>query len=105
MSFWKPSTPEPDKYEELAEEVRVLRTEQAKLAERVARDSADMWKYLHDIEKYSAPSANVTEIEKKLAVLDTWRAQLHSLLVERGNTGKEKLSRTGNALAKFYGRG
>ncbi len=71
------------------------------------RDRADLWKAIKDTqEEASKPQkpVNVTELEQKLAVLETWRAQLHNLLIERGNTGKEKPTRTGNAIAKFYGR-
>lgn len=76
--------------------------------ETIERDRADIWRSLKDLSETVSkpvPAPNVTALEQRMAVLETWRAQLHTLLVERGNTGKEKLSRTGNAASKFYGRG
>lgn len=111
MFNWKPNE---DKLESLKKELqdqremvydtrKIIVESQSKWE----RDRADLWKAIKDTQEQLSkpvPPPNLTALEQKLAVLDTWRAQLHTLLVERGNTGKEKLTRTGNALAKFYGR-
>lgn len=71
------------------------------------RDRADLWKSIQDltaaVNKPQIPP-DVSALEKRMVVLETWHAQLHTLLTERGNTGKDKLSRTGNALSKFYNK-
>lgn len=107
MFNWKPNKEQPTTEERLEAFSALVAKRLNDLEVRWERDRADLWKAIKDVQEAQSkpvPPPNLTALEQKLAVLDTWRAQLHTLLVERGNTGKEKLSRTGNALSKFYGR-
>ncbi len=107
MFNWKPSKEQATTEERLEAFSALVAKRLNDLEVKWERDRADLWKAIKDTqEEASKPPkpANITDLEQKMVVLDTWRAQLHSLLVERGNTGKEKLSRTGNGLARFYGK-
>jgi len=110
MFNWKPNKPEEtdqEKIERVRFNLERYVQKQAEQQQQWERDRADIWKSIKDLSENvnkPQPAPNVTALEQRMAVLETWRAQLHTLLVERGNTGKEKLSRTGNAASKFYGR-
>lgn len=107
MFNWKPSKEQPTTEERLESFAGLVAKRLNDLEVKWERDRADLWKAIKDTqEAASKPSVppDLTALESRMAVLDTWRAQLHTLLVERGNTGKEKLSRTGKSLSKFYGR-
>ncbi len=108
MFNWKPTRESPDSSvteRQVIFENRVV----AKLNDlevKWERDRADLWKAIKDTQEAAGKPQmppNITDLENKLVVLETWRAQLHTLLIERGNTGKPKLTKTGNALSKFYG--
>lgn len=104
---WKPSEKQPTTEERLEKYVELTARRLNDLEVKWERDRADLWKAIKDTqEAVSKPQTppDLTALESRMAVFDTWRAQLHTLLIERGNTGKEKLSRTGNALSKFYGK-
>jgi len=106
MFNWNPNKAQQTTEERLEQFSALVAKRLNDLEVKWERDRADMWKAIKDTQESAskpAPPANIAALEQRLAVLDTWRAQLHTLLVERGNTGKEKLSRTGNALSKFYG--
>lgn len=108
MFNWKPSKEQATTEERLEAFSALVAKRLNDLEVRWERDRADLWKAIKDVQEAASkpqPAPNLTALEQRMAVLDTWRAQLHTLLVERGNTGKEKLSRTGNAASKFYGRG
>lgn len=104
MFNWKPNNPE---LEDKILDVNVARHVGPHVL-KWERDRADLWSAIsglqEELEKAQKP-ADITELEKRMVVMETWRAQLHTLLVERGNTGKEKLSKTGSGLSKFYNRG
>jgi uncharacterized protein YlxW (UPF0749 family) len=85
----------------------LLTSEFNDLSQKVSRlnsDREDLWRIVKEISEQKSKPTDLTDIEKRLVVLDAWRAQLHSLLTEKGNTGKDKLSRMGNRLATFYNR-
>jgi len=101
---WKPNEPKNIKtpteiaLDRLWEELQ----ESKKFAERWERDRADLWKAIKDISEAQGKKSDTTALEQRIILLETWRLQLHNLLTEKGNTGKDKLSRTGNTLSKFY---
>jgi len=109
MFNWKPNKPNVATATEIDNQ-RMLDSIAASINDLKVKwehDRADLWKAIKDLsDETSKPPkpVDLTALEQRMAVLDTWRAQLHTLLTERGNTGKEKLSKTGNSLAKFYGR-
>lgn len=107
MQFnWKPSAPKETLEERLDKHAALVGARINDMTVKWERDRADLWKALNDLTDAAnkAKTPDITELEKRMAVLETWRAQLHGLLVEKGNTGKEKLSRSGHFASKRYGR-
>jgi len=107
MFNWKPNVEQPTTDQRLDAFAASVARRFNDFEVKWERDRADLWKAVKDVSEAASKSSkpvDLTSLEQRMAVLDTWRAQLHSLLTERGNTGKEKLSKTGNSLAKFYGK-
>jgi len=78
-----------------------LKSRMEKIEEQTAKVMPNI---LGTLTSLNRPSSNVLEIEQRLKILEEDFARLRGILLRTTQTGKETPTRTGSAIAKFYGR-
>jgi len=106
---WKPNEEPKDEWRALVEErLTALAGDYNDAKVKYERDRADQWKAIKDAMEAvgkPAPAPDLTTLKSRVEDMELWRGKLHAMLTEISpNTGKEKLSKTGNRLSKFYQR-
>lgn len=85
-----------------------LEAGQKKIEEAFTRERGDMWKAIKDLTERAEKPVEAPDLKKlteRVTELELSWAKLHAMLTERSlNTGKEKLSKMGTTVSKFYGK-